>query len=246
VDSFELTGVVHLARPTGRMAHDLDELRHGIEACEPAALFYHGVQCLLRHGASDDPPPDDFSAWIAGVVQDRETAERLAFAVRDHARAPAPMRAALLEVLDRLPPRARADRDAPEGGAFAFITVDSVSVPTGAAPADSAALVASLLDADDSVWFWHLIEEPWRREGVAPLGEWLRAAGARALAARLEEGARSGLPIPTLRRRVRSSLRRSQLARRVAEAGRIPEAQRREEARSVVAGLVSRITRQDE
>ena len=244
MSAFELTGVVHLARPTGQLAHDLDELRNGIEAATPQVLFYHAIQVVLRAGTGEDPPPDDFSAWSYGVVQDRETAERLAFATRDHTTSAPALRAALLSVLDTIPQKARAARDAPEGGDFAFITIDSVPIPTGGA-ADVNRLVETLLEADDTVWFWHLFEEPWIRAGECPLGDWLRASGAEALAQRLEQDARSGLSIEVLRRRTRRTWQRGQLARRLAEAVSAPEEERREEARAVVAGLVSRIKRRD-
>src|SRR5438105_2242973 len=162
---FELTGVVHLARPTGRLAHDLDALRAGIEEAEPAVLFSHCVQVVLRHGVGDETPTDDFSAWVYGVVQDRETAERLAFVIRDQTRSAPALRAALLALLDSIPQRTRVARDAPEGGDFAFITVDSVRVPTGIAPAEAAPMVEALLEADDTVWFWHFYEEPWNHAG---------------------------------------------------------------------------------
>jgi hypothetical protein len=245
MSAFELTGVVHLARPTGRLAHDLDELRNGIEAAPPQVLFNHAIQVVLRAGTGDDPPADDFSAWCYGVVQDRETAERLAFATRDHTTSAPELRAALLSVLDSIPQKTRAARDAPEGGDFAFITIDSVPIPTGAGAGDANQLVEALLESDDTVWFWHLFEEPWSRAGECPLGDWLRASGAETLAQRLEQDARSGLSIELLRRRTRRTWNRGQLARRVAEAVSAPEDERREEARSVVAGLVSRIKRRD-
>lgn len=245
MSAFELTGVVHLARPTGRLAHDLDELRNGIEGAAPQVLFHHAIQVVLRAGIGEEPPTDDFSAWSYGVVQDRETAERLAFATRDHTTSAPALQAALLSVLDSIPQKTRASRDAPEGGDFAFITVDSVPIPIGDGADDANPLVEALLEADDTVWFWHLFEEPWIRAGECPLGDWLRASGAGALAQRLEQDARSGLSIEVLRRRARRTWQRGQLARRVAEAVSAPEDQRREEARSVVAGLVSRIQRRD-
>jgi hypothetical protein len=245
MSAFELTGVVHLARPTGRMAHDLDELRNGIEAATPQVLFLHAIQVILRQGSSEDPPADDFTAWVYGVVQDRETSERLAFATRDHTTSAPALRAALLAVLDGIPQKTRAARDAAEGGEFAFITVDSVPVPTGIDATDANGLIDALLEADDTVWFWHLFEEPWIRAGECPLGNWLRASGAESMAQRLEQDARSGLSIETIRRRTRRMRQRGQLARRVAEAVGASEDERREEARSVVAGLVSRMKRRE-
>ena len=81
-DGFELFGVVHLVRPAGRTAHDLEELRQGIGEASPESLFYHAHGPQLRHPEADEPHPDDFSAWVNGVVQDRETAERMSFAIQ--------------------------------------------------------------------------------------------------------------------------------------------------------------------
>src|SRR5512134_3055164 len=104
---FELQSVVHLVRPAGARARNLESLRLWIAEATAETLFYHTVQCLLRHPHGLEPPPDDLSAWVHGVVQDRETAERIAFAVQSRAGSAADLREALLEVLHSVPEKAR-------------------------------------------------------------------------------------------------------------------------------------------
>ncbi len=243
---FELTAVVHLVRPAGRLARNLEELRAGLAEVPARALFFHTVQCSLRRPDAEDPPADDFSAWVNGVVQDRETAERLAFTSQAQGAGPESVRAALLEVLEAIPEKTRVARDAPEGGAFVFLAADSVAVPTGAVAHEPAELVDLLAAADASVWFYHLLEEPWFGDGSRPLAQWLRAANAGRLAAMLEECAAEALPLAALRRRVLGRWRRSDFGRRLARAAGRPEEERREAGREAVAGLVRRLRRGSE
>jgi hypothetical protein len=243
VEPFELTAVVHLVRPTGHTAHDLEELRAGISAADARSLFLHTVQALLRQPASEDPPADDLSAWVGGVVQDRETAERLAFAAQAGSASPDALRGALLHVLESVPEKARRTRDAPEGGDFVFLSADSVRVPTGALAADPEELLELLARADASVWFQHLYEQPWFADGGRTISSWLRECGGGRLAALLEECAAEALPLAALRRRVLGRWRRGQIGRRVARAAGRTEEERREAGREAVAGLVRRLQR---
>ncbi len=243
MEPFELTAVVHLVRPAGRTARDLEELRDGVAQVPARSLFFHTVQCVLRQPEAEDPPADDLSAWVNGVVQDRETAERLAFATQTRGTGAEAVRAALLEVLEAIPEKSRRARDAPEGGAFVFLAADPVPVPTGEVAAEPAQLYDQLATADPSVWFYHLIEEPWFGEGRRPLALWLREAGAARQAGLLEECAAEGLPLAALRRRVLGRWRRSDLGRRLARAAGRPEEERREAGREAVAGLVRRLRR---
>ena len=241
MDPFELTSVVHLVSPAGRSARDLEELRAGLAAAPARSLFFHAVQGRLRHPEAEDPPADDLSAWVNGVVQDRETAERLAFAVQGHAVACEELRAELLGVLDGLEPKVRAARDAPLGGEFVFLAADSVIVPTGASAGDPRELFERLAGADPGVWFYHLFEEPWFGQGRTPLTDWLRAGGAERLARLVEECVAEALPLGALRRRVLGRWRHSDLGRRIAHAAGRPEEERREAGREAVAGLVRRL-----
>ncbi len=243
--SFELTGVVHLVRPAFRQAANLDELREGIAAVEAATLFYHGVQYQLR-SPTGDPAPDDFSAWVNGVVQDRETAERLSFAVQ---RAPAgaeALRASLVRVLDAIPAGTRRGRVAPEGGAFVFLSLDSVPVPTGMIAADPDGLFDLLLRADDSVWFHELLEEPWFDGTIPAAATWLRALGEAKFAGWLEEAATSGRSIEGMKRLIHTKWRRRRIGARIAEAAERSDYERREAGRSAVASLVRRLRKDEE
>jgi hypothetical protein len=245
VDPFELTAVVHLVRPAGRTARNLEQLRAGIETVDERGLFFHTLQGLLRQPAAEDPQADDLSAWVNGVVQDRETAERLAFAVQAGGTLPGALRAALLRVLESVPEKARLARDAPEGGDFVFLSADSVQVPTGALAGEPLELLERLAEADASVWFYHLYEEPWFAAGECTLTRWLRGCGGERLAAVLEECAAEALPLAGLRRRALGRWRRGQIGRRVAHAAGRPEEERREAGHEAIAGLVRRLRRTD-
>jgi len=241
MEAFELTAVVHLVRPAGMAARNLDEMRSSLARAPERALFCHTVQSLLRAPDDDDPPADDLSAWVNGVVQDSETAERIAYAVQSQGAGPEPLRRALLEVLDALPEKTRIARDAPEGGELVFLAADSVPVPTGWEAHRPEELFELLAGAEASVWFYHLIEQPWFGAGDRPLTRWLREAGAGRLADGIDETAAEALPLPALRRRVLGRWRRSELGRRLARAVEQPEEERREAGRAAVAGLVRRL-----
>lgn len=238
---FHLTGVVHLIRPVHRRATHLEELREALAEVEPACLFYHAVQPRLRVPGEDDLPPDDFSAWVHGVLQDRETAERLALARLEGAAGPDAMRAALLAALDTVSPAARRARVAPEGGAFAFLAADSVTVPTGVTVSEVSGLFEALTVADAGVWFQELIECAWWEGGDPWVVRWLRARGETRVATTLLEAARSGRAVGAVRRQSLARWRRAGLGRRVAEAARDTEAARRAAGRAAVAGLVQRM-----
>lgn len=239
---FELRAVVHLIRPWGTPARRLEELRDGIASGPVDVLFNHTVQYQLRHPGADELPMDDLSAWIAGVLQDRETAERLSFAVQTCNASAASARAALLDVLDALPPHRRTGRDAPDESAFLFLSATSVVVPAGIAVRDGRELAEALAGTDPSVWFYHLVQEQWFQEGRAPLLHWLTTVGERRLAERLYDAAGAGLPIERARARLLRYWRRSRIARQVADATASPEDIRREAGRRVVARFVRRVT----
>jgi hypothetical protein len=241
---FELHGVVHLVRPTGARAHDLEELRVGIAEAPARSLFCHTRQCQLRDPLGPELPPDDFSAWVNGVVQDRETAERLSFVVLSGGASAEELREALLAVLGRLSESARRARDAPAEGDLVFLTVESVPLPTGVVARTGPELLEGLLEAEPSVWFYHLVEQPWFPDRPS-LVVWLLERGADRIAGWLREDAAAGLPIETMRRRLLRRWRRSRLGQRVGEAATVPEDQRREAGRAAVARLVRRIQRTD-
>jgi hypothetical protein len=240
VDPFELNGVAYLIRPWGTPAGDLEQLRAGIESAPDEVLFYHAVQYQLRHPSADELPPDDFSAWIGGVVQDGETAERMSFVVQGCAPPLEHLRKALLSVLEAIPEKRRVQRDAPEGSAFPFMGATPVPYPTGTLVHDGQELIEALLQADASVWFLHLVEEPWLGTERAPLLAWLDAAQETRLAGWLAEAAADGLPIDRGRARVSRRWRQSRIGRQVAQGTLTPEGAKREAARRALANLVRR------
>ena len=240
---FELRHVVHLVRPSGRRARDLEQLRAGLAEAPVDTLFHHAVQYQLRDPGAEQLPPDDISAWIGGVVQDAETAERLSFVVQGAPAAPESLRSGMLEVLDAVPPKRRLKRDAPEGSEFQFHASVSLSFPTGTVLGEGREVVNALVESDASVWFFHLVEEPWTTGGRAPLLEWLGSRHEERLAGWLEEAAGSGLPIDKARARVLQRWRRSHIGRRLADVTMTTGAERREAGRQAIARLVRRASR---
>ena len=243
IGPFELASVVHLVRPAGARARDLEALRIGIEGVNAASLFYHTIQCPLRQPDSSGMPPDDFSAWVNGVLQDRETAERLSFAVQGHGGSEAELRQALLDALGSVSEKERRERAAPVESSFVFLTTESVRIPVGVDARNADELVEALATADPGVWFHHLIEEPWYQPGTPPIARWARELAEVRLATLLEEEAHSGRGLEEMRRRVLRRWRQSRLHGRVAAAAAATESERREAGRAAVAGLVRRITK---
>lgn len=239
---FELTSVVHLVRPAGSRARNLESLRLWIAEAPAATLFYHTVQCPLRRPDSTELPPDDLSAWVAGVVQDPQTAERLAFAVQGRAGSAADLREALLEVLHAVPDKDRFARAVPVESEFVLLTAESVTIPIGVTARDSESLIAALGEAEPGVWFYHLVEQPWYTPGPPAIVRWARERGDETLARVLEEASRGGRGLAEMRRRTLKRWGQSQLRSRVAAATRASEDERREAGRTAVAGLVRRIT----
>lgn len=243
---FELTGVAHLVRPAGEEASDIDGLRGAISRVPERSLFYHTSARKLQHPAADELPPDDLSHWLAGVVQDRETAERVEFVVESQSGSLEELRQALLERLDAVPEKLRKAHDCPPGGEFVFLTVDSVPVPTGERVADAGEMVEALLAADPSVWFYHLVEQPCFEPAERTLGEWFRRRGHGELADRMASAVRGGRPLSDIRRRVLRSWRLRGLGSRIAAASLSAEHERIETGRAVVSRLARRIRRAED
>lgn len=242
-NGFELRTVVHLVRPWGEPVHDLEQLRAALDRVPADVLFHHTVQVQLRDPAALELPSDDFSAWVAVVVQDRESAERISFAVQSHNSSADEVRTALREALDSVPGAERGNRRAPAEGAFQLLAAESLAVPTGTVVQDSEELVVALVTADPGVWFRHVIEEPWFGAGESPLIDWLTSRGESRLAGWLRDAAFAGQAIERARDRLMRRWRQSHLARRLAEASGSPEDVRREAGRDAVARLVRRVTR---
>jgi len=238
---YPLLSVVHLIRPIGVRATTLQELRAAVSEADARALFYHTRHGRLRHPVGDEAAPDDFSAWVNGVLQDREAAERVSFVVQSTNTAEE-LRTALLGVLAEIP-EARGSKPAHEGGELVFLTLESVTIPTDFRPSTGRELVHALMAADDSVWFYHLIEQPWFSDGRPTLFEWSESIGEPRLAQWLVEDASSGLPLGTLRRQLLKRWRQSRISRRVSEAAHASEDERREAGHDAVARFVRRLTR---
>jgi hypothetical protein len=236
-----LFGVVHLVRPTGRTAADVGALREHIAGASDASLFYHTHHPLLRHAFAPTPPPNDFSAWLDGVVQDRETSERVGFAVQSAGRTPAELRAALLAAIPEAGTRTGPAVAAPPEGEFVFLEMDSVPVDLGLVANDPDELVTHLCAGGVGIYFYHVLEWPWFDAGGVTVSEWARAHGEPRLAEWIEESARDGRPLADSQRRLGGRWRRSQMMRRVAMGADVPEGVRQARARNVVSGLVRRI-----
>jgi hypothetical protein len=244
--AFPLHTVVHLIRPWGTPARDLEQLRRGIAEAPAEVLFRHAVQHQLRHPRAREVPPDDFSAWVGGVLQDAETAERLSYAVQTARASAEALRGSLTAVLESVPARQRRTRDSPLDSVFLFLSATSLNFPTGTLVQSGDELVDALVAADPGVWFFHLVESPWFTGERAPLVEWLERSGAERharLATWLADAAAAGLPIDTARTRLARRWRRSRIGPRLAAAAELPGDTRREAAREAVVRLVRRRAR---
>lgn len=236
----ELAGVVHLLRPAGARAHDIETLRRAVASATPGELFQHTVLQRLRFPSAHEPPADDFSLWVDVALQNHELAERMIFAVQDRGHSPAETRAALLDVLSS--DAASHAHPAPEGGEFVFLEAESVRVPTGIVVHEPAGLFEALADADASVLFHHLVERPWFGDRSVSFATWLRAHGDARRAAWFDEAVTPYHSLSAAREAVLRKWRRSQVGARTIDAARQPEPERREAGRSAVANLVRRLT----
>lgn len=239
--SFELHGAVYLYQSTGTRAANLDDLLRLIREADAQTLFLHTQMPRLRSSLGEDTPTDDLSAWVSGVVQDREIGERLAFATHTTSPSIEEVRAALVQVLEAVPERTRIERDAPHGGEFEPLRFDAVSVPTGLHVETPEDLVEALGRSDRTVWFHHLIEEPWLSGPGSALVEWVRATGDRKLADALAGEAASGYSVAESRTRILRRWQRSHIGRRVAEASDRGGLERSASGREVVGNLARRL-----
>lgn len=242
----ELTGAVYLLRPTRARAPHLEALRAGIAEATPDVLFYHTQMPRMREPDAADTPVDDFSAWVRGVLQDVETAERLAFAALSAPSDAETLRAGLLRVLDQVPHDRRMRLDAPPGGEFVFLTADIVRLPTEIVVGDPAAAFAALAQANVAIWFHHVVEAAWLDGRGERLSTWLEHQGCARIAAVVAREASSGRPIAQTRRTVLREWRRGRLGRRMLEAERDTADARRNAGREAVASLARRLARRED
>ncbi len=219
---YQLLGVSHVLQPWSEPIQDLEQLRANIANAPPNVLFVHLLQCHLRSAGAAELPMDDVSHWVAAVVQDYETAEKLWFALAYSEPGAEPARKALLDVLEKMPASRRHERRGPPGGELTMLTSVSVPYPVGEPQDDPQALVEELMRADVSVWFLHLLEEPWTRGARPTLTAWLHARGQVRMARWLDECAHSGLPLEKASARFQRRLRFGQVRRRLAEGDHVP------------------------
>jgi hypothetical protein len=244
-DRYPLTGVVHLVRPVGERAHDLGSLRESLTRVPDRSLFLHTRMRMLHRPDAPELPPDDVSHWVAVVLHDRETAERLSYAAEFAGGAAETLRTAWLGVLDEVPERVRTTHTAPRGAEFIFLTAESVTVPSGVEAADTRELMDALATADSSVWFWHLVEEPWQEHDRGSLVRWLETHDAGRLAEGFVAALDSGRPLAELRRALVRRWRLSGLGTRVAAAARQSPTERERAGRDAVASLTRRLRGQE-
>jgi len=238
--TFAFHSVAHLEAPSGAVALSMESLRTGIQEAPDESLFQH-VTCIpVRHPHARDLPSNDFARWVGASLQSPETAERLAFAGAATAQPIAELRAALLSVLDSVPPRDR-KREAPEEAAFHFIRVRSVPVPLDLEAADPVQAIDLWHRLDSAAIFFHMIEAPVFGDVGHSFPAWLRAHGAGDLALQAEQAVSAGRPIARLRKDLGTTWRRSQIGRRLAERAGAPEEERLREARAAMARLAGRL-----
>jgi hypothetical protein len=213
---YQLLGVAHVLQPWSEPIQDLEQLRANVATAPANVLFVHLLQCQLRHAAAAEQPMDDISHWVASAVQDPETAEKLWFALASAELGAEPARKALLDVLDKLPQTRRNERRGPLGGAFTMLTSLSVPFPYGEPYTDPREMIEALIRSDVSVWFLHLLEEPWSRGARPTLTTWLDARGEHRMARWLDECASAGLPLGKVCAKFQRRWRLSQVGRRLA------------------------------
>jgi hypothetical protein len=179
---------------------------------------------------------------VGGVVQDRETAERLAYAGLSAGQNIAATRDAFVAVLDTVPEKERRARGSPEEGAFRFHAADSVTVPTGIHLGSVQELIDQLLVVEPGCVFYHLIERPLLDPAAThTLDAWVAAQGQTRFAEHLREAAQWGLPLEDTRERLVRRWSRGQLRRRLAERIQEPEAARKRAGQRAVARLIDRM-----
>jgi hypothetical protein len=238
---YQLLGVAHVLQPWSDPIQDLSQLRDQIAIAPPNVLFVHCLQCQLRHAAAAEQPMDDVSHWVAAAVQDAETAEKLWFALATAEPGAEPARKALLDVLDHLPASRRLERRGPLGGAFTLLTSLSVPYPIEEPFHDPRALLEALTQMDVSVWFLHLLEEPWNRGARPTLTTWLDARGEHRMAKWLDECAHSGLPLEKICAKFQRRWRLSQVGRRLASGEHVRQESPARVTREAAALLAKRL-----
>jgi hypothetical protein len=237
---FAFASVAHLEAPSGIVALSMDALRAGIDSAPDDSLFQHVTCVPVRYPHARDLPSNDFARWVGTSLQSPETAERLAFAGAATAQPIRELRAALISVLDSVPPRDR-EREAPPEAAFHFLRIRSVPVPLGIEAADPVQAIDLWHRLDSAAVFYHVVEAPVFGDDSNSFPAWLRAHGADDLADQAEQAVAAGRPIAKLRKDLGARWKRSQIGRRLAERAGAPEEERLREARAAIARFAGRL-----
>ena len=229
-----------LESPAGHDATDIQSLRDGIAACSDASLFQHVTRMPVRFPHARDVPENDFARWTGDVMQMPEVSERLAFMGSAVTTEFGELRAALLGVLDQVPPKEKR-REAPEGAHFHFLEAHSVLAPLGVEARTAGEVIEVWPWIDLASAFYHLVEAPLRGKHEHALIPWLREHGGKTMADSAEQLVRSSRPLNILLREVGSRWRRSMIGRRLIERAEAPELERQREARAAMARLAGRL-----
>jgi Family of unknown function (DUF5752) len=245
MERFRFSSVAHLESPVGRVATNLDSLREGIEFAGLDSLFHHLTRVSLRHPHAGDQPANDFARWVGTALQDRETAERLAFVGATLVSPLETLRTSLLDVIASVPARRRR-QEAAEEAAFHFVRSVSVRAPLGLEASDPAELVGIWPRLDLASVFYHLIEATVHGPEEDALLRWLRESDANAMADSAERLASTGRTLSRLHRDLGTRWRRILIPSRLVDRLEAPEEVRREQARLAVARLAGRLRSKSE
>jgi hypothetical protein len=236
---FEFSTVLHLLEPVGTPAHDLAELRSGIQAADSRTLLHLALEPLLRDPHAEETPAHGFTEWCAHVLLLPEAAERLEAAGEWRGRDLEVVRRSLLEVLDELGGSERARARAPHGLGFRLHRWHTLTLVSTLSAGDAEALVEAVAALGPSEFFYHFYEARALNAGPAEdLGAWLAELGAAARARAAREVPAGGKSLANARGQLLRRWRHRGIAARLVERVALPEAARRGEAREAVAQLM--------
>jgi hypothetical protein len=239
-ETFEFHTPAALEVPAGREAHDLEGLREGIASVARESLLQHVTRMPVRHPHARDVPENDFARWVGDALQLPEVSERLAFVGSAPASPLEDLRASLLAVLDRVPPKDR-KRESADGASFHFIESRLVLAPLDIRTAQPSEVIEVWPWIDLHAAYYHLVEAPLLERSEHALIPWLRERGATGLADSAEQVVRSGRPLQFALKEIGNRWRKSQIGRRLLQRAEAPELERQREARAAMARLAGRL-----
>lgn len=161
---------------TGRVAHDLRELRDHLAEVPASSLRHHFVESLLRPSFDDPEFRNDFALWAHEALHEESLAERIS-AIDPFAHADGEaLRGTLLDLVETHLDETGAPRRAPAGHEFQFLRSQLLlfSTSSSAATPEQLAQLAPRLSAG-SVYF-HFVEARLRPPvGSDDFSAWLAA-----------------------------------------------------------------------